>query len=71
MKTEDRHELFRGWRYSAINRLEETKMSDKKKPGSWFSVWAGKLGIPTYVVWMAAVVVGVLAFFALRGAGLF
>ncbi len=31
-----------------------------KKPGSWFSVWAAKLGVPVAALIAAAVVVGLV-----------
>lgn len=36
---------------------------------SWFSDWAAKLGIPTWLVWAAAIVVGFLAIKGLLGSG--
>jgi hypothetical protein len=30
------------------------------KPRSWFSEWAGKLGIPVWTVWVAVILVGFL-----------
>ena len=32
------------------------------KPFSWFSDWAGKLGVPVWAVYVGAVVLGVLLF---------
>lgn len=35
----------------------------KLNPLSWFSDWAGKLGVPVYVVWVAVIIVGYLVLY--------
>ena len=41
----------------------------KLNPLSWFSDWAEKLGIPVYVLYIAAAIAGVLLFNLLCGQG--